>query len=216
MSRKVIQEFIIPKGTGKGFIVKKGQVLRVIELGGGQVGEIMFFNQQNHKEVVSGGISPYLNNIAAFGGSPLQMAGRVPVTKLYSKVPFENVRLTVIDDKVGQHCVGRHCSRKAIEIWAKEGLVGPDRRSCTDNFIEALRDFGISPEDLDTDSVFNIFKKEVIDEEGTLHVVSSPAKDGDYIDFLAEIDVLVGFSCCSAPPPINAEELRDMKIQILE
>lgn len=72
-------------------------------------------------------------------------------------------------------------------------------------------------EDLDSAGVFNVFLNEIIDEDGTVHMAPPVAKKGDYIDLLAEMDVLVGFSNC--PDDIdacNAYECKDMKVQILE
>ena len=51
MKKKVVNEFIVPKCTGKAFIVKKGQVMSVIQIDGGQVADIRFFNTQNYPKV---------------------------------------------------------------------------------------------------------------------------------------------------------------------
>ncbi len=210
MSRRVIREFIVPKGTGKGFVVKKGQVLRVIEIGGGQVADIIFLNAHNYKEQFAARHSVYLNSLAG------DLYGMRRMYKLYSNIPWENLMLRVIDDKVGEHCFGSHCSRKGYEIRAELGITAADHPSCSDMFEQALTDFGVSLEDLDSAGVFNVFMKETIDKDGTLHIVPSPAQDGDSIDFLAEMDVLVGFSNCPAGPPTNREELKDIRVRILE
>ncbi|GAG87972.1 unnamed protein product, partial [marine sediment metagenome] len=49
-------------------------------------------------------------------------------------------------------------------------------------------------EDVDSAGVFNAFMPRPIDKHGNVSWAESPAKDGDYIDFLAEMDVLVAFS----------------------
>ena len=41
-TRKVVNEFIIPKCTGKGFIVRKGEVLRIMDHVGPQVADVVF------------------------------------------------------------------------------------------------------------------------------------------------------------------------------
>ena len=43
-SRRVVEEFIIPKCSSKAFVVKKGQVVRVIAHEGKQVADIRFLN----------------------------------------------------------------------------------------------------------------------------------------------------------------------------
>ena len=212
MARKVVDEFIIPKCTGKAFTVKKGQVLRVIQLGGRQVADVYFLNAHNYKEQFAARHSVVLESLEAMVGKSDREGRMKKLTHLYSKDPWENVMLTVIDDKVGDHVFGSHCSRGIYELRYKD----PEHRSCSDNFSECLREYGISLEDLDSTGVFNVFMREVIDENGYLHIEPSPARDGDYIDFLAEMDILVAFSACPAPSPVNDEIPRDMKVQILE
>jgi hypothetical protein len=206
VARRVISEFIVPKCTGKAFIVKKRQVLRVIELGGRQVADVAFLNAHNYKEQFAARHSVMLESIQG------KRSRLRRLEKLYSRPPWENVMLTVIDDKIGEHCFGGHCSERGYEFM----LNDPKHRSCSDNFKECLKGYGISLEDLDSAGVFNVFMKETVDEDSTLSIEESPAKDGDYIDFLAEMDVLVAFSACPAPPPTNDEVPKDMKVQILE
>ncbi len=90
-----------------------------------------------------------------------------------------------------------------------------NHRSCEDNFRECLEPYGIQMEDLDSAGVFNAFMPRPIDEHGNISWVESPAKDGDHIDFLAEMDVLVAYSNCPSDPPVNPKGNRDMKVQIL-
>jgi uncharacterized protein YcgI (DUF1989 family) len=212
MARRVVDEFVIPNSTGKAFIVKKGQVLRIIELGGRQVADVYFLNAHNYKEQFAARHTVLLESLEAMAGIPDRESRMRKIKHLYSKAPWENVMLTVIDDTIGDHVFGSHCSRKCYEFM----LNDPNHRSCSDNFSECLNEYGIALEDLDSAGVFNVFMKEVIDENGNLHIKESPAQDGDYIDLLAEMDVLVAFSACPAPPPTNDEVPKDMKVQILE
>lgn len=47
-TRKIINEFVIPKCTGKGFIVRKDEVLRIIDHVGPQVADVVFLNAHNY------------------------------------------------------------------------------------------------------------------------------------------------------------------------
>jgi len=204
-TRKIVNEFIIPKCTGKGFIVRKGEVLRIIDHVGPQVADVVFFNAHDYKEQFSARWSVFLNSMEGIGGFK-------KITKLYSKRPWENVMLTVIDDKVGVHVFGGHCTKRYYELLNHSG-----HRSCSDNFEEALKEFEIRLEDLDSSGVFNVFMNETIDEDGTIRIVPPLARQGDFIDLLAEMDVLVGFSNCPDDvDPCNGYECKDMKVQILK
>lgn len=211
MARKVVDEFIVPKCTGKAFIVKKSQVLRIIEIRGRQVADVMFLNAHNHKEQFAARHSVMLESLQ---GKKERLK---KLDKLYSRPPWENVMLTILEDKVGENCFGGHCSERCYEFLFKAGFVDdPKHRSCSDNFSDCIKDYGMQLEDLDSAGVFNVFMWERVDEQGTLHVGESPTRDGDYIDFLAEMDVLVVFSACPSPPPTNDEVPKDMRVQIFE
>ena len=209
---KLIEEFIIPRCSGKGFIVKKGQVMRVIEIGGGQVADIKFLNADNYEEQFSAVGSMMLNGFAGVEGSYFRME------HMYSKVPWENLMMTVLDDKVGANTFGAHCSHRLFEMIGESGKFGlkggKGHRSCTDNFIDALGEFGIDIKDTENAGVFNVFMPRPIDKDGNATWVVSPAKDGDYVDFRAEMNILVAYSNCPCGPPINPEGNEDMKVEI--
>ncbi|GAI27711.1 unnamed protein product [marine sediment metagenome] len=205
MTRKIADEFVIPKCTGKAFIVKKGQVLRVIAHEGKQVADIIFLNAHNYKEQFAARHSVAVNVAEGLGN-----AGRI--TKLYSKPPWENVMLTVIDDKVSVHHLAGHCTRKLWEVECNQ----PYHRSCSDNFEECLEVFGIRLEDLDSCGVFNVFMRPPSYEHHKLQFMPPVAEKGDYIDFLAEMDVLVAASMCPHEDEVNDFEPKAMKFQILE
>jgi len=204
MPYKIIDEFVIPKCTGKAFIVKKGQAIRVIAHEGKQVADIAFLNAHNYKEQFAARHSMMLNNAEGLGSLER-------ITKLYSKPPWENIMLTVTDDKVGAHVLGGHCSEKTWELESHQ----PGHRSCSDNFDECLREFGLSLEDMDSCGVFNVFMKQTIDEKGKVHFRPPVAEKGDYIDFRAEMDVLVAVSMCPHEDEVNDFEPKAMKFQIL-
>ena len=207
MRRKVINEFVIPRCTGKAFRVNKAQVLRVIEHEGKQVASLIFLNAHNYKEQFMAEFSGALNNVTGTGTF-------YRLSKLYSKVPYENVMLTVIDDKIGHHFLGPHCTRAMMEIWN-----APGHPSCTDNFEHALREYGLLLEDIYSPSVFSAFMNACIDPkgDGAIHIAPPLAEKGDYIDFLAEMDVLVAVSVCpDDKSATNDYSCKAIKIQILE
>ena len=212
MSASIISDFIVPKRTGKAFKVNKGQLLRVIECEGKQVASLMFFNAHNFKEQFmaefSGGLSYFQPPDLGRIGSHYRLG------ELYSKVPYENLMLRVTDNKIGDHFLGTHCTKKTMEI-----LHAPGNRSCSDNFAEALREYGLQLEDIYSPSVLNAFANITIDQkgDGSIHVKAPRSEQGDYIEFLAEMDVLVAVSACpDDQSPINDHLCKAIKIQILE
>jgi len=209
---ELLEEITVPKCSGTAFIVEAGQYLRVIESEGKQVAGLMFFNAHNYKEQFmaefSGGLNyfqpPELGKI----GSHYRLG------ELYSKVPYENLMLTVTDNKIGDHFLGTHCSKLMMET-----LGAPGHRSCSDNFSDALKDFGMELEDVYSPSVLNAFANITIDQkgDGTAYIRPPRSIKGDYIEFLAEMDVLVAVSACpDDQSPMNDHVCKSIGIHIYE
>jgi uncharacterized protein YcgI (DUF1989 family) len=201
-----VQRFIIAPGEGKAFVVKKGQVLRIIEVEGKQVADVAIFNAHDYKECFHVGQTLALNMIEGTGNI-------WRVKKLYSKPPRENVMFTVIDDKAGVHFLlsGGRCSRKIYELRDK----APGHRNCQDILAEALSPYGLSGDDIM--DVFNVFMNVEIDEEGRFIIKPPKTEKGDYIDLLAEMDCLVAVSACpSDKVPTNDFKPKPIGIEILE
>ena len=121
----------------------------------------------------------------------------------------------MIDDPVGVHILSGHCSRKFWELNPERNPLGV--RTCSDNFEYCLAEFGITLADMDSIGVFNAFMNFDVDEDGKNYRITPPiAKKDDYIDFLTEMDVLVGFSNCPDQNEVNDFCCKDMKVQILK
>ena len=205
-SRRVVEEFVIPKCSAKAFLLKKGQVLRVIAYEGKQVADIRFLNAHDYREQFTASNSISLNSIEGIGGSK-------KIKKLYSKPPWLNVMLTVIDDKVGFHLMGSQCTSKHYEFMGQPGHL-----SCVDLFNECLKPYHLSFRDLDSTGVFNVFMpvRYLDDENGTMVFQRPSCEKGDYIDFLAEMDVLVAATSCPNDSIVNDYQCKGMKYQIFE
>lgn len=185
MKERVADEFIVPARHGKAFVVRKGQVMSIIEVEGKQMADVVFLNANDYREVFAASWSTALNMMKGEGDMK-------KIKKLYSKPPRDNVMLTVVDDPTGVHLPwqGGRCSRKIYE----EFFNMPDHRSCQDNLAEALAPYGLSEDDVP--EVFNAFMNAEGFEDGRFETLEPVTKKGDYISLRAEMDVLVGVSAC--------------------
>lgn len=185
MNETVVSEFTVPARHGKAFVVRKGQVLSIIEIEGKQMADVVFLNANDYKEVFHAGWSAALNMMMGEGDMR-------KLKKLYSKSPRDNVMLTVVDDPTGVHLAwnGGRCSRKVYEEFFKM----PGHRSCQDNLAEALAPYGLTEDDVP--DVFNAFMNAEGFEEGRFDTLEPITEKGDYISMRAEMDVLVGVSAC--------------------
>ena len=174
---------VIPPRSGVAFVLKKGQQLRVVDIEGEQVSDLICFSREDKREVLS-------------SGRTIDYAGTIFLTRghpLYSN--RSNVMLEIIEDKVGRHdFLLSPCS---AEMFRK--LYGDDEphRGCFGNLSIALSEFGIAPDSIPV--CFNIFMHVAVDSQtGTINVLPPKSKAGDHITFEAKMDLIVGLTACSA------------------
>jgi uncharacterized protein YcgI (DUF1989 family) len=209
MGRRIIEEFVIPKCTGKAFRLDSGQLLRVIQHEGKQVAGLIFLNAHNYKEQFMAEFSGGLNYF-----HPDRPGSHYRLGRLYSKVPYENEMLAVTENPIGDHFLGPHCTPTTMEL-----LGVPGHRSCSDNFSEALREFGLELEDIYSPSVLHAFANVRIETGGDGRILIEPPRStvGDFIELQAEMDVLAVISTCpDDQTPMNDHECKAVKVQILE
>ncbi len=215
MAWEVVQDLVVPRCTGKTLAVNKGQLFRVIEYEGKQVLDLTFLNAHNYKEHFAAELSAVLNSIQGMGGY-------YRLTKLYSKPPYENIMATVMDDKVGSGARGGeraghyiddgHCSNRLLEFL---GL--PAARTCSDNLADAFSEIGLKQEDTFDTTIFNVWMQSWTSEDGSMNYARPLAETGDYIDFLAEMDLIAVLSVCpSESLPVNDYRAKALRFQILE
>ncbi len=194
----LLQSEVVPKNSGKAFIVKEGQRLRVA---GRTVVDFVAFNLHNLRERFDQARTK-TNQVKIFISTGDQL-----VSKL------NNPLLTIVEDtfKEGKHDLQKGmCSKKRFELVAKgaakrvfaEGVdMNPQKpedipdHGCLENLTEALKSWDIPPEDIP--SPFNIFQTMRIDPEtGAMFDTMIRPKDEAHVDLRAEMDCLVAVSAC--------------------
>src|SRR5436309_54069 len=127
--------------TGVAFELKKNQSLRVIDLEGEQVADLIAFSSEDKSEWLSSGRSiDYANAIYLTKGNILYSNRSRPM-------------LTIIADDVGRHdFLLTPCSPETFQIIYKNNAPHP---SCFANLASSLAPFAIAPDTIPT--TFNIF-----------------------------------------------------------
>lgn len=193
----IIQYHLAPQ-TGAGFLIKKGQRLRVIDPEGEQVSDLMAFAQGDESEWLSSGRSLDYNNTIYL------TTGHI----LYSNK--SNPMFTILEDTVGRHdFLLTPCSPEMFKkLYHYEGY----HPSCFENLAKNLAPFGIKDSSIPTS--FNIFMNVSVLPNGELTIAPPLSRPGDYILLRAEMDMIVGLTACSAElsnngtfKPIDAEVL---------
>ncbi len=178
----MIRSRIDPR-CGVAFELGKGRKLSVVDRMGEQVSDLVAFNRNDVREAISSGRTlDYASRIFLTTGDPI-----------YSN--RSNVMLTIVEDTVGRHdFLMPPCSREMFRI-----IYGDERphQGCFGNLAAALAPFGVTPDAVPT--AFNCFMNVAVDgSTGALRVLPPLSRAGDHIVFLAEMDLVIGLTACSA------------------
>lgn len=175
---------VIPERSGTAFRLAKGTTLTVIDPRGEQVADLLAFNAEDIREVISSGRTlDYAETIRLTMGN-----------KLYSN--RSRVMLTIVGDTVGCHdFLLTPCS---VDTFLHFYPDLPPHRGCFGNLAEALAPYGIAPDAIPI--AFNCFMNVPVDgQTGKLKVLPPVSKAGDSIALRAEMDLIIGLTACSAP-----------------
>ncbi len=168
--------------SGVAFRLARGQRLTVIDPEGEQVADLLAFNAADTDEVIS-------------SGRTLDYASKLFLTKgdpIYSN--RSRVLLRIEEDTVGRHdFLLTPCSADTFRIIYNE--ANP-HRGCFGNLAEALAPYGISPDRIPV--AFNVFMNVTVDPAGVLRVEPPLSRPGDHVVFVAEEDLIIGLTACSA------------------
>lgn len=162
------------------FKIARGQTLKITDIDGRQVSDLVAFADDDYNESLSQGRTR-LNNwkvTLAVGDA------------LYSNRNRE--LFTLVEDTVGAHdLLFPPCSAFLFEHqFGRPGATG-----CHDHLSEALRDYGIGPDRvLDT---FNVFMNTRVSEDGSLVIEEPLSRAGDFVRLRANFDCLIAVSACA-------------------
>jgi uncharacterized protein len=174
---------IIPPRSGVAFVLKKNQQLKVVDIEGEQVSDFICYNLNDTSEYLS-------------SGRTIDYSETIFLTKGHSFYSNRsNVMFELTEDTVGRHdFLLTPCSADTFRIIY--GHSSP-HCGCLGNLSAALKEFGISPDDIPT--CFNIFMHVSVNgENGKIQVLPPKSKAGDYVIIEAKMDLIVGMTACSA------------------
>jgi uncharacterized protein YcgI (DUF1989 family) len=215
----VIEDMMIAKNTGKSFVVKQGQRIRI---SAESIVDLVVFNLENLRERFDQA------RTKANQGKVFISTGDM----LYSKL--NNVMMTIVEDTYkGKHDLQYGtCSRASYDVWWERrdtsefknwfkeyGITKREDlplHGCYENLNDATRDYEIAPEDIP--SPFNLFTSVEIDPSGKLvWCIDRDRPEPDkpaHIDLRAEIDCLVVISAC--PEMGKLGKAKAVKVQVYQ
>lgn len=166
-------------------VVKKGQILRIIDLLANQAVDTLIYNAHDTSERYS-------------APDTVVRQGNIFITTGTELISNEgNVMMTVIHDDCGKHdTVGGACSMESNSV--RYGLHKKHLHACVENYLLELSQYEMNKRDLVSN--INFYMNVPVSEDGTLEIVDGISEAGKKIDLRAEMDVMVLISNC---PQIN-------------
>lgn len=177
----------IEKQSGKAFVLKQSQKLKVIDPEGEQVSDMVLFNLHDKREKISSG------KTLDFQESILISEGDFLWSNRSQKM------MEILEDTNGRNdFLLAPCSPETFQIMYDNHEYHP---SCFENLFTNLEQFGIEKDDIPT--AFNIFMNVQFQQDGKLSVEPPSSKAGDFVLFEAKMDLIVGLTACSAEDSNN-------------
>ena len=180
-----MSEYHIPAEAPWSGIVRKGQTIRIEDSYGQQAIDTLFYRLDDFAERYSNQDTMRMQGAAYIGVG----------TKIISNEG--RVMLTVTADTCGRHDTSAGaCSCESNTVRFGHGTKY--LHACRDNFILEVSKHGMSKRDIVPN--INFFMNVPIKPTGEMTIVDGISKPGDYVELVAEMDVLCVISNC---PQIN-------------
>jgi len=173
------KEWVIPAREYAAFTMRRGQVLRLVDIEGKQVPDVACFNEHDLSEHLNLGNSLLLNKRREFRQGDV----------IYSVVC--NPMLTIVGySNDVSYSYGPMCSEELNHL--RYGV--PGTRNCRDNFAMALAPWGFDRRQIP--NAFVPFMRVEVEADGAMEIKEPTSVPGDYYDMRAEMDLLVAISNC--------------------
>jgi len=193
--RKSPASVIIPPGGYIGCELAKGQVLRVTDVEGKQVGDLVAFSRDDPREKF------WVSNTARLNGTIYLTAGHT----LYSERSRPMLKITASTGNPHDMLAGS-CNAEIDKV--RYGV--DNHRGCVENLVKALEPWLIPREDVPMS--FNIFMNAPVQLDGTYSYVEPESVAGSYIEFVVQMDLIVAMSNCPEDlNPVNAGKLKPLR-----
>jgi uncharacterized protein len=187
--RTLVERFVAPRRSGLAWVVRAGQIFRIIAVEGPQVADLNVWSLANPRE-----------RFWASRTRQLHQAHLSTFDRLWSCLPYLRPLLTITADTIqygidgdGAGChdlLGTRCDPYVHKLLNGEEFD----LCCHSNLVRAVRGFGLAESDVH--DVLNVFQVTGLTADGRYFVKPSPARQGDYLECFAEIDVLCAISVC--------------------
>lgn len=130
----IVEDLVVPAGGSWSRVIKKGQVIRIIDLEGKQAVDFLCYNADDYEDRYAAADTMKINDTGIFLslGTVLYSVGLTPL-------------FTIVRDTCGRHDTIGGCCSAALNTFRYRVGYQPN---CRDNFLTELRKYGMGPRDL--------------------------------------------------------------------
>jgi uncharacterized protein len=176
----ILEDVVVPAGSPWGRKLSKGQHVRIIDLEGKQAVDFLCYDAADPKDRYN-------------APNTMKMEGNIFLKKgtvLWSDRGRHMMR--IVEDTCGFHdTIGGCCSAEMNVL--RYDKPGPG--NCRDTFEAALKRFNLGRDDIATN--INWFMYVPVEPDGKMAIVDGISKPGDYVELVAERDVICVASNCT-------------------
>ena len=188
--RTLVDRFTLPIRSGRAWPLRAGQICRLITVEGPQVCDLNLWHRHNPRE-----------HFWAARTRQLQGAHVTTFDRLWSCLPYLRPMVTITSDTIdptptpsGGRChdlLGTRCDPYLYKrVEAREFNL-----TCHNLLARAIAPYRLT--EFDVHDVLNVFQVTGLDPIHEIYFFEpSPAKQGDFFEFFAEIDLLAAVSNC--------------------
>jgi urea carboxylase-associated protein 1 len=196
----IIEDTIVQAGKPWGRIVKAGQHLRIVDLKGKQAVDFLCYDAADPTDRYNA------SNTMKLGSNIFLSKGSILWSDRAKKL------MMVVEDTCGKHdTIGGCCSSEMNMLRYQK----PGETNCRDTFEIALKPFNLTRGDIATN--INWFMYVPVCDDGSMAIAEGGSKAGDYVELLAERDVIcVVSNCIQIYNPCNGFDPTPVRIVTFE
>jgi uncharacterized protein len=198
-TNNITSRTVVPAGSGRAVSLRAGQLVRVVDIEGGQVGDVFAFAADDPAEHLSASHTrAHTSRLFPRTGEPFVTNRRRPILTL------------IADTSPGIHDM----LIAACDPERYQALGASGHASCASNLRNALSEIGLR-----TDVIpqpVNVFMRIPVGASGDLSWLPAASRPGDAITFAAAVDCVFVLSACPQDlNAINGARPTAMEIEIL-
>lgn len=197
-----LQDVVVPARGHFATRLGRGQVLRVVDVEGQQVLDLVAFGADDPREKLSCILSNLFNGTWRLTGVHVLYTNRA------------RPLLAIVDDRVGiHHSGGGFCSEESN--FFRYGVRATP--NCKHNLERAMAEHGLPADLLEYDACFNVFMNVEYRPDGGFGIAPPRSTPGDHVDLRAEMDCVLALSNCPQERnPCNAYRPTPLRVVVLQ